>query len=270
MFMAFERSYLHLLILSGIVLIHLIKNNAFTNGKPTCDNFILNVYLYLAFSIVAVGLSCYIYNYYLNGDSDRNKYLPIAQTMTSGNFGIYIIISYLICFGLIFYLSFSESFGNKKFKSIHVFWLLFLFLISSGVYPYFKSLEYKDIIEDSILITSSIFAVMSAIVFMFPDFFDKTYNFMTTGLLVSLLIIIIFELGNAFFNRNLNSLIKNFKMTSYAVVVLFTLFVSYDTQRMIMLKEMCSSLPNYPKFSLDFFLDILNIFKRIVLLKSLD
>jgi FtsH-binding integral membrane protein len=247
-----------------------MKNSAFKNGNPTCDNFILNVYLYLAFSIVAVGLSSYFYNYIFSNPKDRNKYLPIGQTFAYGGYGLYLILSYLICFGLIFYLSFSESFGNKNFKLIHIIWLLFLFLISSGVYPYFKSIEFKDVVEDALLITGSIFAIMSSIVFMFPTFFEKTYNFMTTGLFISLIVIILFELGNIIFNRDPNSLIKNFKITSYIVIVLFTLFVSYDTQRMIMLKEMCSSLPNYPKFSLDFFLDILNIFKRIVFLKSTD
>jgi FtsH-binding integral membrane protein len=93
---------------------------------------------------------------------------------------------------------------------------------------------------------------------------------MTMGLFISLLVIILFELGNIIFNRDPVSLIKNYRTTSYIVIILFTLFVSYDTQRMIMLKEMCSSLPNYPKFSLDFFLDVLNIFKRIVFLKSTD
>ena len=268
--MAFERGYLHIIIICGIVLLYIMKNSAFKNGNPTCDNFILNVYLYLAFSIVSVGLSSYFYNYIFSNPINRNKYLSIEQTYTTRGFGLYIILAYLICFGLIFYLSFSESFGNKNFKFIHIIWLLFLFLISSGVYPYFKSIEYKDVVEDALLITGSIFAFMSSIVFMFPGFFEKTYNFMTTGFFVSLLVIIFFELGNIIFNRNPESLLKNFRMTSYAVIILFTLFVSYDTQRMIMLKDMCTSLPNYPKFSLDFFLDVLNIFKRIVFLKSTD
>jgi len=268
--MAFERSYLHLIILCGVVLLYIMKNSAFKNGNPTCDNFILNVYLYLAFSIIAVGLSTYFYNYIFNPLNTRHKYMTTLQAFNTGGFGLYIILAYLICFGLIFYLSLSESFGNKNFKFIHLIWLLFLFLISSGVYPYFKSIEYKDVVEDSLLITGSIFAFMSSIVFMFPGFFEKTYNFMTTGLFVSLLVIIFFELGNIIFNRNPDSLLKNFRMTSYAVIILFTLFVSYDTQRMIILKEMCTSLPNYPKFSLDFFLDVLNIFKRIVFLKSTD
>ena len=234
--MAFDRSYLHIIILCGIILVYIMKNFSFKNGSPTCDNFILNVYLYLAFSIVSVALSSYFYNYIFNTPNNRHKYMTTLQSFTSGGFGIYIIVSYLICFGLIFYLSFSESFGNKNFKFIHIIWLLFLFLISSGVYPYFKSIEYKDIVEDALLITGSIFAIMSSIVFMFPTFFEKTYNFMTMGLFISLLVIIFFELGNIIFNRDPNSLIKNFKTTSYIVIVLFTLFVSYDTQRMIMLK----------------------------------
>jgi len=267
--MAFERGYLHMLLLTCVIVIYTIKNFSFKNGSPTCDNFILNVYLYLAFSIVAIGLSCYIYNHMLNPPATRNEYLSMEKIY--GDIGIHnIVIAYVVCLALVVYLAFSPPFENKNFKMIHVVWLLFLFLISIGLYPSFKSRETKDVVEDSILITGSIFATMSALAYSMPSFFEKTYNFMSMAMLVSILVIIIVEVSNMIFNRDPKSLMRTFRFTSYIVIFLFTLFVSYDTQRMIMLKKMCTRLPNYPKFSMDFFLDILNLFQRIVFLKASD
>ena len=243
-----------------------MKSFSFKNGTPTCDNFIINVYLYLALSIIIVGLSCYFYNYIINEPNERNKYLPHNEIYRK--MWPQILFSYLISFGLIIYIAFSQPFKNKNYKNVHIAWLLFLILISTGVYPYFKSEETKDIVENALLITGSIFVVMSSIAYIIPKFFEKSYNFMTTTLLVGLLVIIIVELINLLFNKDQDSLLKTFRFTSYIVIFIFTLFVSYDTHRMIMLKNMCTSLPNYPKFSLDFFLDILNLFKRIVFLKS--
>lgn len=266
--MAFERIYLHLLILSAILVVYGMKTFSFKNGVPTCDNFIINVYLYLALSIIVVGLSCYFYNYISNKPDERNKYTPHVEIYRK--MWPQILFSYLISFGIIIYIAFSEPFKNKNYKSIHLAWLLFLVLISTGVYPYFKSEETKDIVENALLITGSIFVIMSSIAYAIPKFFENSYNFMSTTLLVGLLVIIIVELFNLLFNRDPNSLLKTFRFTSYIVIFLFTLFVSYDTHRMVMLKKMCTSLPNYPKFSLDFFLDILNLFKRIVFLRSTD
>jgi len=241
---------------------------SFKNGKPTCDNFIINVYLYLAFSIVLLGLSCYGYNFMLNSPSERNNYL--SHTKIYNQIWSYMIASFIVCMGLIIYISLSDSFNNKNFKVIHALWMLFVVLISLSVYPYFKSIETKDIVEDAILITGSIFVGMSGLAYAFPSFFENTYGIMSNTLLVSLFVIIIVELSNIFFNRDPKSLLRTFRFTSYIVILLFTLFVSYDTQRIVMLKKMCTSLPNYPQFSLSFFLDLLNLFNRIVFLKSTD
>ena len=51
------------------------------------------------------------------------------------------------------------------------------------------------------------------------------------------------------------------------VIVLFSLYVSYDTATIIKKEDLCVNYPNYPKFSVDFFLDILNLFSRILFLK---
>ena len=93
---------------------------------------------------------------------------------------------------------------------------------------------------------------------------------MSMGLLVGLISIIIIELLGYFFYSNSSNYIDFVKGMSYVVIVLFSLFVSYDTKRIMVLEQMCKNMPNYPKLSVDFFLDIVNLFSRILFLKSND
>ena len=262
--MAFTRNYLHLLLAACVAILYSIKSVSFKGGKPTCDNFIMNVYLYLTMSLVVVGLSCYGYNYVLNPPELRNVYLPHNKIYQ--DLWWYIIGAWVACIALVIYLASSASFDNPNFKTVHAVWVAFLVLISIGVYPYFKSSMFKDVVENALLITGTIFVVMTSLAFAMPQFFEKSYNFMNTALLISLIAIILVEVYNLLFNSDPASLLRTFRMTSYVVIFIFTLLVSYDTHRMIKLKNLCTSLPNYPTFSTDFFLDILNLFKRIAFL----
>ena len=54
---------LSLLILFSIIVLYLINLFSFDNSKPTCDYFVLNIYLYLALSILILGLSISLINW---------------------------------------------------------------------------------------------------------------------------------------------------------------------------------------------------------------
>jgi len=265
--MAFTRNYLHILLAASVILLYSINSLSFNDGKPTCENFIVNVYLYLSMLIVTVGLSCYMYNHLLNPPALRNVYLP-PNTLYE-DLGGYMIGSFLASIALIFYLSYSAPFDNANYMTVHAAWVAFAVTTSLMVYPYFKSSVMKDVVENALLLTGTIFVVMTSIAFAIPKFFGESYNFMTTSLTVSLIAVVLLELYNLMFNRNQASLLRSFRFTSYAVIFIITLFVSYDTYRMIKLEKECTSLPNYPKFSTSFFMDILNLFKRISFLKSM-
>ena len=58
------------------------------------------------------------------------------------------------------------------------------------------------------------------------------------------------------------------RTVSYVVIVVFSLLVSYDTSRIFMLADRCVNYPNYPKSSITFFLDVINLFARIISLRS--
>lgn len=264
--MAFQKSLFFILLLTLIIVTYLISSFSFKNGVPTCNNFLINVYLYLALSIVIVGLSCYGYNYILNDPEERNEYKDSIEIYRQ--FGIPIIIALIISFIIIIYISASNNFNVTNFGKIHFAWLLFLILSSSSIYPLFKSINTKDIVENALIITATIFTVMSFIAFLIPKFIEDTFNIVLLSALIIISTIIVFELFNIFFVKDSSTKIQNLRYSSYIIIFLFSILITYDTHYLTVLKKRCSSLPNYPKFSISFFLDIINIFRRTVFLAS--
>ena len=134
------------------------------------------------------------------------------------------------------------------------------------LFPLFIQENSAPYIDDALLSTSLIFLFMSIIVYMFPSFFEKTYNYMIVGLVVGLIAIIVIEVINLILNFGSEKYHTFRKYLAYAIIVLFSLFVSYDTVNVFKQARQCVNYPNYPKSSLDFLLDILNLFSNILYL----
>jgi FtsH-binding integral membrane protein len=89
---------------------------------------------------------------------------------------------------------------------------------------------------------------------------------MIVGLLIGLIAIIIVQIVGYFLLRgNPNSNYKGWsKYITYFIIILFSLFVSYDTIAIFREAKNCKNYPNYPKSSVNFFLDILNLFVSLM------
>ena len=59
---SFTKSYLYGGLVAFISVLYLISQFSFKDGNPTCDNYVLNVYLYLAMSVTLIGLFAYLIN----------------------------------------------------------------------------------------------------------------------------------------------------------------------------------------------------------------
>ena len=91
---------------------------------------------------------------------------------------------------------------------------------------------------------------------------------MYISLLISLIVVIILELLNFFIVSEKMEFIANRRIISYIVIIIFSMYVSYDTQKVLQLSKICKNYPNYPKTSVSFFLDVINLFSRILFLSS--
>lgn len=231
---------------------YLVSLLGFKHGKPTCENYVINVYLYLALSIIILSILSGYINW--NSKYDVNPYLVIIMP----------VLSLLALFALITQPSFQDT--MKQVIYSHIFWILFIFSLS-GTFWVFLDDIFKPYLLSTILIVSLIFVFMSALVYIHPQFFKDTYTQAMSSLIIILLIIVVFEIANLIFNSKY-AFSPLYRLVSYIVIAIFTIFISYDTARVFELAEKCTNMPNYPKSSTSFFLDILNLFARILNLRS--
>jgi len=226
---------------TSLILIYGICGRAFNKGYPTCNNYVTNTYLYLSLSI------CYIY-------------FNIIQLKRYNNIGFF---AFLLGIGILIYMSFYFPKTKEGVLFNHLLWFGFLTCLSLVLLPLI-SITTSESIYLALTITFLIFILMSIIVYIFPKLFEKTFNFVYPGLLVALLMIIFIELYYRFIADKYPKLV--FRYISYIVIVLFSVYISYDTQLMFMKANECRKYANYPKSSLKFLLDIINIFVRILTL----
>jgi len=260
---SFTKFYLYSGLIAFIIILYLITQSAFKNGKPTCNNYVFNVYLYLAMSITLLGLFAYVINIFIsNNDKEKHELMPMNYVIQK--LGNYTWIGMILALIFVIILAFSPSFSQEGHVYHHIIWILFLASISTSIYPYFKSEEFSGIVDDALISTSLVFIFMSILVYNSPDFFAKTYGYVVPGLLVGLLAIILISLYNIFIVKDMESYKKTSLYISYFVIMLFSVFVSYDTSHMFEMAKICVKYPNYPKSSVNFFLDLLNLFTSFI------
>lgn len=246
-------------VVATFALLTLIYKSAFKNGKPQCNNFVVNVYLYLALALSIVGCFIHLYNYILNSPSEVVKY--ISREETYRQISKYMLISIIITLLSVIYLSFRPLFSKNGYVLNHFIWLVFLSSISLTLYPYFKAKEYSIQLQKVLLMVILIFLFMSGLVFIIPQFIKTTYAIATSGLLIGLLSIIVIELFLYITGQYTKSI---YNIISYIVILLFSLFISYDTYSLFMFAKICINSPNYPLLSTNLFLDIINLFVRLL------
>lgn len=247
-----QQFYIYALLI--FILTLFIFHFSFKNGSITCDNFIVNTYLYIGLGVVLIGLFTYVFEYY------------------NINFNFYTtILAFILTLVLIFAFVYVKS--SKNIILNHIIWLFLIIGFSIMIYPMINLPQYKPFINRTIMIVSCIFFFMTLVVYLFPKFFESTYGILGVGLFVSLLSIIIIELIYLIYRSV--ALKKDYsfseinKYISYFVIVLFTVFISFDTQTLKNRSKTCkeSSIfdyPNYPFESLDIILDLINLFVRIL------
>lgn len=242
--------YAHIFFI--ILLLFLIFNYAFKNGIPTCNHYIMNVYLYIALGFTFIGTLLYIYEKY--------NFKPNM---------IFFFANFIFVLILIFMIQMVHQ--QKMIILNHILWLLILVGFTNMLYPMVSDSSLKPYIHKTIMMVICIFVFMTVVTYVYPKFFESTYSMMMTGFMIGLISIILIELIDIMYK----SVTGDWKITgfnrgiSYVVIVIFSILVSYDTTELKIKSRRCkeSSLfeyPNYPSQSLALMLDLINLFVRIL------
>lgn len=225
-----------------------IANSAIKDTKFVCNRYILNTYLYIILTFNIIALQVLLMEY---GKVTFNPSMLVF-------FGIFIL-TLLGVFGLT-----RITADNMILK--HIVWLGVIILMSLVFYPMYKLYsKQKGLMMSTILITLLLLLGLSIFAFLKPDLISLSWG---PVLFIILLGGIVTELVMMFLvsdNEGSKSNIK--KYMTYFFIVLFMLYILYDTKRLQVNAKKCIKA-DYISESFNLFLDIWNLFIRILSAKG--
>ena len=220
----------------GPLLVGITYMSAFKNHKPTCDRYMLNYFLYLITTLVL----------YLTFGELSDEYGLNDNKMA-------LILSVIGSIGIIFAFTVTKNVWVR-----HLLFIALIFLISIGSKKLYEMYD-KEEITSAIKKLLLILIVCGAIAVKFPDLIKP--GFINAGV-ISLIIVLILTLIDQFVFKG-----KYNKIISTIIVFIFTMFIIYDTNRVIGYSKKCKSDKNgaeYLNHVLDMFLNIINIFNNLL------
>ncbi len=235
-------------VLSLILLLALVFKFAINkkSGTFTCKKYIMNTYLYVILSFVLLSLMISLLNY-------NNVMIPLK--------GMAYFALFLVLIGLVISLNFIVPDTKLKMVLKHVLWLVILSLFAlqlSLIVKYTSS----GVLANTLLTTGLLVLALTAIAFWKPEWIS-----LKMGPILFFLLLggIIFEASALLFFKE-QYLVKNkwlYKGVAYAFIALFMGFLLYDTKRLQVRAKACK-IADYIRESFSIFLDILNLFLRIL------
>lgn len=239
-----------LLLFATLVNIIFIKQTAFEKDKPTCDNYILNTYLYVLLGFLLI--SIILIATYENKDVEQF----IVNIFSSW---LYIILFMLIYIGLIVWFYTTDPKDNLLM--VHILWLLLILFFSLLVYMPVKIANVLNVLKPAIIATLLITIV---VVYCGIKYGDKLVKYdWDKYLRIGLIGIIICYFGLIFIpfkNRKQISII----LSVLSLIIFVLLLLSYN-KKLTERAEECytDNNPNYPKESIGIVIKIINIFTNI-------
>ncbi len=233
-------------IIAILIVNLLIFQNSFHFNplRFTCQNYLLNAYLYILLSLLLI-MVCIIVN-------ERYDLLPV-------NWKLYMV-SALVSFGLLILLL---HLNPKNIVSKHFVWLLLLVSFAYTMYPLYqnnKQLFYRTGVK-----TIAIVVIFSLVAFMFPSMIRDSWRSYLGLALVAALVAMVMEYLLTLtktIDPN-NSTYQGYKKYfSYALIILFIFFILSDTKHIIQQSNNCRN-PDYINNSLNIVLDAMNIFSNM-------
>ena len=219
-----------------------IANNSFKDGKFTCNKYLLNTYLYIVLTfniIILLTLGLEYANYEL-------------RLTLLGLFGLFLVS--IAC------IFFMHSIDSESVVLKHSVWLVFVLIMGLIFYNMYITSD-KGVVASAMFTTLCITVFLSVLAYLKPEWISLSLGPL---LFLGLIAVIILEITLLFVFRNkLGQKSHIFRAISYFVIFLFMGYILYDTKRLQMNAKACVKA-DYIRESLKLFLDIFNIFVRLV------
>jgi len=237
------RVFVCLLIL--VIIGFSIALNSFEKGQFTCNRYTLNTYLYIILTFNLIALYCLSLEH-LNIEYKLNLLTLI---------GVFIIT-----IALLISLNFIDP---RKIIFKHLVWLVFVLGLSFIFYPMFHSFTDKTVVISAAFTTILLTIGLSIIAYVKPEWINLSigpvlFILLLGGIIMEITLLIIYRKDY----KKINNL---FRFMCYFFIAVFMGYILYDTKMLQMRAKECVKA-DYIQESLNLFLDIFNIFVRILAL----
>ncbi len=229
-----------------------LMRTAFNKGKPTCRHYLFNTYLYVFTSLALVGLFVQL--------MDRYQAINPYSYGLVKQMGIGWVIVLLLASIAVLLITMSVSPTQPILK--HSWWVILVFFLSIIFYPMYHLSRHLNLFYSTLLTVAIMMGLLTTIAFIRPEWISLKIG---PVLLMALLIGIILHLALIFSGTawNRGGLAK---WLAWFMVLLFSIFILYDTKRIQVLAKACRSAKDadYVNNSLAFLLDLINLFNSLV------
>ncbi len=251
-----------------IILIIIIYKNAFENGNYSCNNILVNTYLYVLISLLLFHLMTFLFiNFKLH--------IKLFEFLKKTN----VIIGLLGMFGLLFGLFYIF---NTNYNNILISHIMLLVLI--GVFSLLTSILYvvlkNNNLYNRVIYTTLLFVIVLLCIFYFKKDFIKKYLKDEYYFIVLILLFVVFLVEIIYilfigYDKSITII------TSCCVLLIFGYFLLKDTEDIMNITEKnckialknckdninynCNieNYPSYPQKSFNIFHDIIVIFQKV-------
>ena len=242
----------------AIIICILIGNYAFKNGMLTCNNYVLNTYLYIILSILLIFIVVLV-------NDQFGIFNSLLIWMIQG--GIFrtimtFIIILVILFGLLIALN---TVNPNNIIASNTIWALLILVLGIILIPTIWFGRLTDVVGMAGMLTIIITIVVGYLGYYYGDQivrfdWDKYLNY-------ALIILIIILIFGATLITDANSMQMFILIISILFLIVFVLLLLSNHKILKQNSEKCIDgkvIPNYPVESFGIFIKMLNIFQDLI------
>jgi FtsH-binding integral membrane protein len=236
----------------------LIGHYAFKNGMLTCDNYILNTYLYIILSILLMFMVVLI--------NDKfglfNSLLAWMSQGTIYRIVLTFIVLLVVLFGLIITLQIIKP---TNIVASNLIWATLVVTLGIFLIPTIWFARLTDVVGLSSMLTILITIVVGFLGYYYGNEivtfdWDKYLN-------IALLVLVIIMFIGMFMITNPATMIMFYYVVSIICLIIFVLLLLSNHKQLKENADKCidgQAVPNYPVESFTIFIKMLNIFQDLV------
>ena len=245
-------------LIVAVVTCILIGHYAFKNGMLTCDNYVLNTYLYIILSILLMFMVILV-------NDKFGMFNSLLIWMSQGSMfrmiGAFILII-AVSIGLIITLQIIKP---NNIVASNIIWLTLIIVLGISLIPTIWFGRLTDVVGLAGMLTILITIVVGFLGYYYGNEivtfdWDKYLN-------IALLVLIVVVIIGMFTITNQNTMYIFYMTISIICLIIFALLLLSNHKQLKQNADKCIDgkvVPNYPVESFNIFIKMLNIFQELI------